>query len=83
MVATIGEFTMRTLAQGVFLDSEYGVVQELPRAGSALEHPLVYDSAARELKAMADHGMLEIVDEHQHMAAGEPLIDRLLFRRLR
>ena len=74
---------MRTLAQALYLDSEFGVVQELPRAGSALEHPWVFDSTARELKQMAEQGMVEIVGEHAHHAGTESLIDRLLFRRLR
>lgn len=74
---------MRTLAQALYLDSEYGVLQELPHAGSALEHPLVFDSAARELKEMADRGMVEIVSEHRHESGAESLIDKLQFRRLR
>ena len=74
---------MRTLAQALYLDSEYGVLQELPHAGSALEHPLVFDSAARELKEMADRGMVEIVSEHRYESGAESLIDKLQFRRLR
>jgi hypothetical protein len=38
----------------VYLDSELGVDQDLPHAGSALEHPLVFDDAARELKQLAE-----------------------------
>ncbi|WP_280155930.1 hypothetical protein [Piscinibacter sp. XHJ-5] len=74
---------MRTLSQAVYLDSEFGVVQDLPRAGSTLEHPLVFDSVARDLKRMAGQGLLEIVREHRSASAGEELIDRLQFKRLR
>jgi hypothetical protein len=75
---------MRTLAHSAYLDSEFGVLQELPKAGSSLENPYVFDETARELKSMADRGLVRIVDEHRVVAAGtEPLIDRLLFVRLR
>jgi hypothetical protein len=74
---------MRTLAQTAYLDSTHGEIVELPHAGSALEHPLVFDSTARELKQMAAQGKVEIVDERCTRAGDESLIDRLLFRRLR
>jgi len=83
LVSTAGGLIMRTLAQALYLDSEFGVLQDLPRAGSALEHPFVFDSTARELKEMADRGMVEIVTEHRHDVGDDSLIDRLLFRRLR
>jgi hypothetical protein len=73
---------MLSLARAVFLDSELRVEQELPHAGSALENPHVYDAVAREIKQMAQRGLVEIV--HEHWCAGsEPLIDSLRYRRLR
>jgi hypothetical protein len=74
---------MRTLAQSVYLDSSFGAAIDLPRAGSALENPFVFDAAARELKAYADRGLIEIVDEQTVRLADEHLIGRLRFRRLR
>jgi hypothetical protein len=74
---------VRTLAHSVYLDSEFGVLQELPKAGSTLENPYVYDATARELKSMADRGLLRIVDEHCSAAQDEPLIDKLCFVRMR
>ena len=74
---------MRTLARTAYLDSEPGVLQELPRAGSALENPLVFDDAAREIKLLADQGLVEIIAEHQQDTRGGTLIDRLLFKRVR
>ncbi len=74
---------MRTLAQGLYLDSEPGTLQELPRAGSALEHPLVFDDAAREIKDMAKRGLVEIVEERHRAVDDGSLIDHLRFRRLR
>ena len=74
---------MRTLAQSTYLDSEFGVQQELPRAGSALENPYVFDAVARELHDMALDGLVEIVDEHLRPTSSESLIDRLTFKRIR
>jgi hypothetical protein len=74
---------MYTLAQSAYLDSAFGTIQELPRVGSALENPYVFDASARELKAMASRGLVEIVEEHEAPRGGELLIDRLRFRRKR
>lgn len=74
---------MHTLARSAYLDAPCGVPQELPHAGSTLENPFVFDDAAKELKSMAEQGMLVILDEHMGGSAPEPLIDRLCFMRLR
>lgn len=73
----------KTIALAVYLDSSFGTDQELPRAGSCLENPYVFDDAARELKAMGDEGLVEIVAEHSRVAGDDVLIDRLRFKRLR
>ena len=73
---------MQTLARHVYLDSELGGLIELPSAGSPLENPYVYDSSAREIKAMASEGLVKIVDERR-VDGLEGLISRLTFRRLR
>ena len=44
---------MQTLARSAYLDSEFGTLSQLSSVGSSLENPYVYDSSARELKAMA------------------------------
>jgi hypothetical protein len=74
---------VRSLAQSVYLDSEFGVPQDLPKAGTTLENPYVYDSAAKDLKSMAESGLLRIVDEHVTQSSPERLIDRIRFVRLR
>ncbi len=74
---------MTTLAQTLYLDSEFGIPLDVPRVGSTLENPFVYDSVARELKAMAERGLIEIVAEHQRQVSSDQLIDNLRFRRLR
>jgi hypothetical protein len=79
----VGEVAVRTLAQSVYVDSTFGVECELPRAGSALENPFVYDASARELKAMAERGLIEVIKEQSHALGDEQLIDHLSFRRLR
>jgi hypothetical protein len=74
---------MHTLARSVYLDSSFGVPHELPRAGSALENPYVFDDAARELKTMAEQGLVAILVERTNRTGQEALIDRLSFMRLR
>ena len=74
---------MRTLARSAYLDSSFGVTTDLPHAGSALENPFVFDDAARELKKLADRGLIEIVAEQTVRHADEQLIGRLSFKRLR
>jgi hypothetical protein len=74
---------VRSLAQTFYMDSEFGVDQELPRAGFTLENPFVYDAVAKDMKAMADQGLVEIVDERVSASRQEPLVERLRFRRLR
>ncbi len=74
---------MRTLAETAYLDSEFGVPQELVGAGTTLENPFVYDDAAKALKLMAERGLVEILAEHVVDHVDEPLIDRLSFMRVR
>jgi hypothetical protein len=74
---------MISLARSVYLDSRFGVEEELPHAGSALENPFVFDAIAQEMKAMASEGLIEITGMHTRKNNDEPLIDRVVFRRLR
>jgi len=72
-----------TLVQSVYLDSEFGVATDLEAAGTSLENPYVYDSAARELKSMAQKGLVEIIREQVADGVAEPLIRHISFARLR
>ena len=74
---------MRSLVRSIYLDSTPGVLTELDSAGTSLENPYVYDSAARELKSMADEGLVEIVDEQSRCVSRDVLINRISFARLR
>jgi hypothetical protein len=73
----------RTLAQALYLDSEFGVPLEVPRAGSALEHPLVFDATARELLQMAAVGKVRILEQRCRRDGDRNLIERLCFARVR
>jgi len=64
------------------LDTPIGEVAELPKAGTPLEQPLVYDSAARALKELAREGALAVIDEQTTSVNGAELITGFSFRRL-
>jgi len=72
-----------TFAHSVYLDSEFGIPEELPKAGTPLENPYVFDDAAKELKSLADRGLVHIIDEHVAGSNADALIDYLQFVRLR
>ena len=74
---------MRTFVQSAYCDSQIGVPTELESAGTTLENPYVYDSAARELKSMAEQGLLKIVAEQLRPGFSEPLIGMIKFARMR
>ena len=74
---------MRTLVHSIYLASQPGELTELEAAGTGLENPYVYDSAARELKTMAQEGLVTIVGEKTRHSAGRELIHRIAFSRIR
>ncbi|OWQ85649.1 hypothetical protein CDN99_21430 [Roseateles aquatilis] len=73
---------MNSIAMDVFLDSSPGELTELPHAGSGLEHPLVFDSAAREIQRLAADGRAEVVRQTLTREGDATLIQALQFRRL-
>jgi len=74
---------VRSIVQSIYVDSQLGEPTELEPAGTGLENPYVYDSAARELKAMANRGLVRIVGEHVRKGGPQSLIERITFARLR
>lgn len=74
---------MSSLALSLFLDSQIYVDQELPRAGTTLENPFVYDAVARDFKQMAKRGLVQIVQEKTQGGSEEALIELLRYRRVR
>jgi hypothetical protein len=77
------ERRVTSLVETIYRHSERGIPTQLAAAGTTLENPFVYDSAARELKAMAHRGLVEIVNERVALGADEPLIEDITFSRLR
>ncbi len=73
---------MATIAQSVYLDSQPGFLCKLEGPGTVLDNPYVYDDAAKELKAMAGTGLIEIMSERSMQYAGDQLIGEITFRRL-
>ena len=74
---------MPNLVDAIYRDSEFGVLTELDAAGTALENPYVYDSAARDLKDMAQQGLVRIAGEQVRCGPSGSLISRISFERLR
>ena len=74
---------MRTLSTTIFLSADVGVPVDVESAGTPLENPYVYDSVARDLKAMERDGLLRVVNETSSAANGDGPIDHISFVRLR
>ena len=74
---------MRSSVESIVWDSQLGVLTELCSARTTRENPYVYDSAARDLKAMADKGLVRIVRENMRSGAFGSLIERITFERIR
>ena len=74
---------MRTLSRSIFLSADVGKSVDVEPAGTPLENPYVYDSVARELKAMEQEGLLRVVNEKSRQGNVDGPIDRISFVRLR
>ena len=74
---------MPTIAETEYALSEIGLPRDLCRAGTSLENPFVYDSTARELRAMAAIGKVEILSESTIHDSHQELITAVTFRRVR
>ena len=74
---------MQTLATSAYLEADVGVVSELRREGSSLENPYAYDAAAREIKALAEQGLVAVVDERTSGDPGMRLTTAIRFKKLR
>ena len=74
---------MSPIVRTLYQESEFGVPTQLSAAGTSLENPYAYDSAARELKSMADQGLVKITSERLQTEVSPPLVTQLTFARLR
>lgn len=72
-----------TLAWKIYADSVVGSPVSLQRAGTGLENPLVFDASARDIKAIAERGLVSIVSEQLCVQNGDRVISHLVFTRLR
>jgi hypothetical protein len=73
---------MRTLAEGIYRNASIGSVVKLPKSGSWLENAYVYDASAREIKALAKRGLVQIVSERTADSGDGDLITELVFTKL-
>lgn len=73
--------TLSLMAVHSLLDAPVGAPFELPRAGSSLENPFVYDAVARELRCEARRGRLAVVDCVSEGEGTDALIKRFVFVR--
>lgn len=72
----------RRMAMRLLLESPLGVDVELPRGGTSLEIPQVYDAVARDLLKTAREGRIAIVQTVPAPVSAGELVQRLVFRRL-
>jgi hypothetical protein len=73
---------MHTIAQSIYRDASIGATIALPKAGTPLENRYVFDSSAREIKAMAGRGLVKIVSEERAFEHESALITDIVFVRV-
>lgn len=73
---------MRTLARGIYASAGVGIEVMLPHSGSWLENALVYDASAREIKALAERGLVRIVSKRTVASGTRSVITELVFSKL-
>lgn len=73
---------MHTIAHSIYRDASIGHTIELPKAGTALENAHVFDSSAREIKAMAESGLVKIVSERRTCERIDAMITDIAFIKL-
>jgi hypothetical protein len=74
---------MRTIAERVYVDASSGATVALPKAGTRLENRYVFDASAREIKAMAEQGLVKIVSERRAAEDANALITDIVFVKIR
>jgi hypothetical protein len=74
---------MSSLAAQLLRESAYGELQALPRAGTPLENPWVYDSVGRDMREFAKRGLIEIVVDREAVHGDANLLTEFQYRRRR
>jgi hypothetical protein len=66
------------------MDTDIGATAALPRAGTALENPLVYDASAQDIRVLAEQGRVKIVREVRGtLEGGTAITTELVFTKLK
>jgi hypothetical protein len=73
---------MSTIAERVYTEASVGAIVWLPKFGTRLENRYVFDSAAREIKVMAELGRVTIVEERRESKTDSDLITDIAFLKL-
>jgi hypothetical protein len=81
-VSNNGDRAMNTIVSRLYREAPIGSTVVLPKAGTSLENPFVYDASAHDIKALAKRGLVQIVSERKTTVGGEALISELVFTRL-
>lgn len=74
---------MQTYAETVYVNTTIGSTASLPSAGTGLENPYVFDAAARDIKVLAEKGLVRIVSEQRRTLNQSELISGLQFIKIR
>jgi hypothetical protein len=73
---------MSTIANGVYRNAPIGAIVNLPKYGTPLENRYVFDAAACEIKALAERGLVKVVDERHTSERDNTLITDIAFVKL-
>jgi hypothetical protein len=73
---------MTTIAERLFIEATAGAIVTLPKFGTRLENRYAFDSAAREIKTMAELGRVKIIDERHAFQHDSTLITDIAFIKL-
>lgn len=74
---------MSTIALQLVREAPLGEPSALPRAGTSLENPWVYDSVGREIRDFASSGWIEVLAVEEAPVEDGSLLTRLEFKRVR
>jgi hypothetical protein len=74
---------MSSLATHLLRESAYGELQALPRAGTPLENPWVYDSVGRDMREFAKRGLIDIVVDREVPLGDSNLLTEFQYKRRR
>jgi hypothetical protein len=74
---------MSSIATQLLRESAYGEIQALPRAGTSLENPWVYDAVGREMQEFAKRGLIDVVVEREAALGDANLLTEFQYKRRR